>query len=70
MMGVDRTLLDGVTERHPWDQASAELRAAAKSETVAKAEQDDLMHALFGGPPRNRHERRKWAKLQKTKRAR
>lgn len=37
--------------------------AAEKSQVAEKAANEDLMYSLFGGPPRNRHERRKWAAL-------
>lgn len=39
--------------------------AQRKSEAQAKRAGEDLQGALFGGPPRNRHERRRWAKLQR-----
>jgi hypothetical protein len=48
-------------------EVTPQSEAHAKEAAVTKADREDLMYSLFGGPPRNRHERRKWAKIQRKK---
>ncbi len=48
-------------------EVTPQSEAQAKESAAAKADREDLMYSLFGGPPRNRHERRKWTKMQRTK---
>jgi hypothetical protein len=56
-------------------EADAAIRAAlagptAEQKRADRAAEEDrmLQHELFGGPPRNRHERRRLATLQRTRR--
>jgi hypothetical protein len=51
-------------------EALAEMKAAMKTTTAEKHQDEQLMYSLFGGPPRNRAERRRWARIQKNERAR
>lgn len=46
-------------------RAIQDFPAAHKSAAAEKYEDEQLMHSLFGGPPRNRHERRKWAAMRR-----
>lgn len=44
------------------------LSAEEKRAVAEKHDREDLRASLFGGPPRNRHERRTWAKMQREQR--
>jgi len=48
--------------------AGLRLMAADKATAAERYLTDERMQELFGGPPRNRHERRKWAAIQRKRR--